>query len=60
MAKSKKSIVRFRGNILRFTTRDFQQFSYSTTVVSYYTIFLYDLSKIILRLYDSSDSTIFP
>ena len=72
MAKSENSILRFRGNILRFTTWDFEQFSYSTTVVSYSTILRFTLKIILKSFFDStivpilrfsrslSDSTILP
>ena len=39
MAKSENSIHRFRGTILRFTTKDFERFSYSAILVSDSTIF---------------------
>ena len=39
MAKSENSIHRFRGTILRLTTKDFERFSYCTILVSDSTIF---------------------
>ena len=58
MAKSENNIHRFRGNILRFTTKDFEQFSYCAIQVSDSTILRKGFVEINLRLYHSSDSTI--
>ena len=44
-AKSENSIHRFRGTILRFTTKDFERFFYSTILISDSTIFPSRLSR---------------
>ena len=60
MAKSDNSIHRFRGTILRFTTKDVERFSYSTILVSDSTNSdRKGFVEINLRLYYSPDSTIF-